>query len=56
MSEKRNPWSDIEGKKIPATIELDPVIFRYLSPDSRILDIGCATGRVSTSLACHGFM
>lgn len=55
MSESKNPWYDVEGKKIPATIELDPVIYQYLSHGSSILDIGSATGRVSTCLAGHGF-
>lgn len=55
MGEKKNPWSAVDGKKIPATIELDPVLYHYVSHGDRILDIGCASGKVSTSLACHGF-
>ncbi len=55
MSENRNPWFDVEGKKIPETIELDPVIYQYIPPGVRILDIGSATGRVSACLAGHGF-
>lgn len=55
MDEQKNPWAGIEGKDIPATIELDPVVYRYLLPGARILDIGCATGKVSASLASRGF-
>lgn len=55
MNEHERTWIDVVGKDIPATIELDPVIFRYTDPDARILDVGCATGKVSIELASHEF-
>lgn len=55
MSKHENPWIDVEGKDIPATIKLDPVIFRYTYHDAHILDVACATGNVSIELVSHGF-
>jgi ubiquinone/menaquinone biosynthesis C-methylase UbiE len=55
MSDQINPWADIEGKSIPATIKLDPVIYRFASPACRILDIGCSAGNASIPLASQGF-
>lgn len=55
MSKHENPWIDVEGEDIPATIKLDPVIFRYTHPGAHILDVACATGNVSIELASHGF-
>ncbi|TQD24997.1 class I SAM-dependent methyltransferase [Methanolobus vulcani] len=56
MANYKNLWLDVEGKDIPATIQLDPVIFRYTHPDAHILDVACATGNVSIKLASHGFL
>jgi ubiquinone/menaquinone biosynthesis C-methylase UbiE len=55
MANYKSLWLDVEGKDIPATIQLDPVIFRYTHPDAHILDVACATGNVSIKLASHGF-
>lgn len=55
MTKHENPWMDVEGEDIPATISLDPVLFRYTHPDASILDVACATGNVSIELASHGF-
>jgi ubiquinone/menaquinone biosynthesis C-methylase UbiE len=55
MSKHENPWIDVEGEDIPATIKLDPVLFRYTHPDAHVLDVACATGNVSIELASHGF-
>nr|WP_321497344.1 methyltransferase domain-containing protein [uncultured Methanolobus sp.] len=55
MSKHENPWIDVEGEDIPATIKLDPVVFRYTRPDAHVLDVGCATGKVSIELASHEF-
>lgn len=55
MNEHENPWIDVEAEDIPATIALDPVIFRYTHPDAHVLDVACATGKVSIELASHDF-
>ncbi|MDK2832847.1 MAG: hypothetical protein PWQ75_2599 [Methanolobus sp.] len=55
MDGKTNPWSSLEGKNIPATLELDPVIYQYTKPGCHILDIGCGAGKVSVPLASQGF-
>ncbi len=55
MESHSSSWSKIEGKNIPTTIELDPIIYKYTSPACRILDIGCANGKVSIPLALHGY-
>ncbi|TGC09732.1 class I SAM-dependent methyltransferase [Methanolobus halotolerans] len=54
MQRNLSPWKNIKAGNIP-TIELDPVIYRYISPGCRILDIGCANGKVSIPLALHGY-
>lgn len=53
MGEQKNPWECINGNNIPTTIELDPIIYKYTFPACRILDIGCANGKVSIPLALH---
>lgn len=55
MSKHENPWMDVEGEDIPATIKLDPVLFRYTHPNAHVLDVACATGKVTIELASHGF-
>ncbi|WP_406670392.1 class I SAM-dependent methyltransferase [Methanolobus sp. ZRKC4] len=55
MGEQTNPWECINGKNIPTTIELDPIIYKYTSPACRILDIGCGSGKASNLLASLGF-
>ena len=56
MCRRINPWKSIDGSKIPTTIELDPVIYRYIPPGARILDVGCGTGKVSITMASRGFL
>ena len=56
MKEQQKTWADIEGKDIPATIQLDPVIYRFTSPACSILDIGCSAGNASIPLASQGFL
>lgn len=55
MNSLRNPWSCLKGKDVPATIELDPVIYSYAPSGCRILDVGCANGKVSIPLAIRGY-
>ncbi|WP_406660696.1 class I SAM-dependent methyltransferase [Methanolobus sp. ZRKC3] len=55
MKELTNTWANIEGKNIPATIKLDPIIYEYTFSGCRILDIGCSAGNCSIPLALHGF-
>lgn len=50
-----NPWPCIKGKDIPATIDLDPVIYNYAPTCAMVLDIGCACGKVSIPLSKHGY-
>jgi len=54
MDEQANLWIGIQARNIPATIELDSVIYGYIHPGCRILDIGCANGKVSIPLASQG--
>ncbi|MDI3539065.1 MAG: hypothetical protein PWQ52_188 [Methanolobus sp.] len=55
MKNESSSWSQIKGKDIPTTIELDQVLYEYTSPGCKILDIGCGTGKVSIPLASQGF-
>ncbi|WMW21368.1 class I SAM-dependent methyltransferase [Methanolobus mangrovi] len=55
MESQSCSWSKIEGKNIPTTVELDPIIYKYTFSGCRILDIGCANGKVSIPLALHGY-
>ncbi len=47
-------WEKISGKKIPSSLELNPVIHAYLKEGCEILDIGCGSGKVSIQLASPG--
>lgn len=55
INSKKNPWANIEGKNIPATIKLDSIINQYTFPGCTILDIGCSAGNASIPLASQGF-
>ena len=55
MAGQTHPWIKQVGKNIPTTIKLDPIIYKYTFPACRILDIGCANGKVSIPLALHGY-
>ncbi|MDD3043267.1 MAG: class I SAM-dependent methyltransferase, partial [Methanosarcinaceae archaeon] len=47
-------WEKIKGKKIPSSLELDPIVHAYLGKKNEILDIGCGPGKISLRLASLG--
>ena len=48
-------WASLKVHDIPSSTTLFPVLFRYISPNSRILDVGCGPGKVSSSLYEQGY-
>lgn len=47
-------WKSFSAGKTPSTVGIHPILHKYLAPESRILDIGCAWGRLSQELAACG--
>src|SRR3972149_8161518 len=48
-------WLKFEGTHIPSSLELDPVIFKYLQKDHKILDVGCGFGKTIFELEKLGY-
>lgn len=50
MSSQAKKWTKISGENIPASLELFPIIFKYLNKDNKILDVGCGFGKTCVEL------
>ena len=48
-------WNKFEGNKIPSSLELNPIIFKYLKFDSKILDVGCGFGKTISEFYNKGY-
>lgn len=48
-------WEKVSGENIPSSLELYPVINKYLKEGYKILDIGCGFGKISLELASFGY-
>jgi len=48
-------WKSLSPESIPSSLDLFPVIFNYISPVSRILDLGCGAGRTCAALFNKGY-
>ena len=48
-------WDLFIGTKIPSSLELNPIIFRYLKPDDNICDIGMGYGKTILELIKNGY-
>ena len=49
-------WNSYDPEEIPTSLRLFPIINNYLSKDSRVLDIGCGSGKVAFDLAICGYI
>lgn len=48
-------WETVSGINIPSSLELYPIIHKYLREGDKILDIGCGFGKISLELASLGY-
>jgi len=48
-------WQKFDGKNIPSSLELYPVIFDYLKSADKIIDFGCGYGKTCFQLYNEGF-
>lgn len=55
MSEQEDKWQEFEGDKIPASLDLFPVIFNFLKKEHDILDVGCGFGKTCFDLWEKGY-
>jgi ubiquinone/menaquinone biosynthesis C-methylase UbiE len=55
VSEQENKWQQYQGDKIPASLTLFPIIFKFLKPNYRVLDIGCGFGKTCFDLFERGY-
>lgn len=55
MNKKYTEWKKFVGKEIPSSLELNPIIFKYIRQYHKIIDMGCGFGKVSIQLAFKGF-
>lgn len=55
MNKKYSDWEKFMGEKIPSSLELNPILFKYIKEESKIIDVGCGFGKVSIQMALKGF-
>jgi ubiquinone/menaquinone biosynthesis C-methylase UbiE len=55
MENSDSVWRNYSHHRIPGTLELFPVFFKYFAPDFQILDLGCGSGRICLELADQGY-
>jgi ubiquinone/menaquinone biosynthesis C-methylase UbiE len=48
-------WERFKGKDTPSTVELSDHFYENVKPDSKILDFGCAWGRIGFELQSNGY-
>lgn len=48
-------WESFPAGATPSTVGIHPLLYNYLAPGARVLDVGCAWGRLSQELAAHGY-
>lgn len=54
MKKGYRDWEKFTGKKIPSSVKLYPIIYKYLKKNYKILDIGCGYGKICIQLALKG--
>lgn len=48
-------WNSFQGKNIPSSLNLYPIIYDYLKPEQKIIDIGCGYGKTCYELLMKGY-
>lgn len=48
-------WLNFSGTHIPSSLELDPIVFKYLQKNFSILDVGCGFGKTVFDLEKQGY-
>lgn len=51
----KRAWLKFSGTHIPSSLELDPVIYKYLKTNFKILDVGCGFGKTVFELEKLGY-
>lgn len=55
IQQSSKDWDKFYAVNIPSSLELHPVIFSYINPDDRILDVGMGFGKTIFDLSKKGF-
>lgn len=48
-------WNKFVGNKIPSSLEIQPIIYKFIRKDHRIIDIGCGFGKTVFNLHEEGY-
>ena len=55
IQQSSKDWDKFYATNIPSSLELHPVIFSYINPDDKILDVGMGFGKTIFDLSKKGF-
>lgn len=55
MDSHTENWKDFNRGRVPSSLRLSPILFDYIKPGSRILDLGCGEGPALDEFAAKGF-
>lgn len=53
--EEFDAWKQFKGRQTPSSVELDRIFFQMVPPGSKVLDFGCAWGRIAFQLQDRGY-
>jgi len=55
MKDNKN-WDKFIGDKIPSSLEIQPVIYKFIKKDYKIIDVGCGFGKTVFNLYKKGYV
>ena len=56
MKDNCRNWNKFVGDKIPSSLEIHPIIYKFIQRDWKIIDIGCGFGKTIFNLYKKGYV